>query len=654
MSSNNSKLLNSVIIKSNILNFYKIKTSPLTPKSFYIKLNKIYSNNNKKATKKNKLSSISLSQNRANYSNLIIFSKREKAFNKSIEQNKPMFKYNHYSSIEENENNDNSNKSIFKFNRKFNNSFSPLYLTESIMKPNRSMQNFSNCENSSTFSIFKNNNNEYDINTNNDLNKNRNLIFKNYNHFGNQKEKINMKLFNGRFLLKTFEDDTKQKENTKIEDERKTFTHLIKKNRIINLYKRKLDRKKYISNLNEYLTEKMSLYFKKIQAENLNENIKDKINFLDDKLKSLNNHYNLFKDNFIIKYNEYIKKLTLKIKFEKIKSDRMLVYINELNKKISNLKQKISKIRKSLDTYNKLISILIRIKEKKLELPKYYNIILENKMENNKNELKNISKSEIERILNYKKCLIYQEPEHMIKHIKIYENYDLDLLKRYKSLRDEIKLLNEEKESLIHSIYVNEMHAPPEIIESKKNILLNLKKKYYKLNKQVMKYYFENNKNNGNNENIVINHSNLYYKVIKIINNLSKYIKYEFSNSKKIIKEEKEQELIIINLSKLELMIEFFMNEIDLFKRNNPKKKNLFNSLIEKEKKIRKIKEQKKANEFAEKLEKNKINKKFNKFIVLPTHKINSFDIMSKKLNSRKFRIKKEIKAETIEDYLSE
>ena len=573
MSSNNSKLLNSVIIKSNILNFYKIKTSPLTPKSFYIKLNKIYSNNNKKATKKNKLSSISLSQNRANYSNLIIFSKREKAFNKSIEQNKPMFKYNHYSSIDENESNDNSNKSIFKFNKKFNNSFSPLYLTESIMKPNRSMQNFSNCENSSTNSIFKNNNNEYDINTNNDLNKNRNLIFKNYNHFGNQKEKINMKLFNGRFLLKTFEDDTKQKENTKIEDERKTFTHLIKKNRIINLYKRKLDRKKYISNLNEYLTEKMSLYFKKIQAENLDENIKDKINFLDDKLKSLNNHYNLFKDNFIIKYNEYIKKLTLKIKFEKIKSDRMLVYINELNKKISNLKQKISKIRKSLDTYNKLISILIRIKEKKLELPKYYNIILENKMENNKNELKNISKSEIERILNYKKCLIYQEPEHMIKHIKIYENYDLDLLKRYKSLRDEIKLLNEEKESLIHSIYVNEMHAPPEIIESKKNILLNLKKKYYKLNKQVMKYYFENNKNNGNNENIVINHSNLYYKVIKIMNNLSKYIKYEFSNSKKIIKEEKEQELIIINLSKLELMIEFFMNEIDLFKRNNPKKK---------------------------------------------------------------------------------
>ena len=654
MSSNNSKLLNSVIIKSNILNFYKIKTSPLTPKSFYIKLNKIYSKNNKKATKKNKLSSISLSQNRANYSNLIIFSKREKAFNKSIEQNKPMFKYSHYSSIEENESNDNSNKSIFKFNKKFNNSFSPLYLTESIMKPNRSMQNFSNCENSSTFSIFKNNNNEYDINTNNDLNKNRNLIFKNYNHFGNQKEKINMKLFNGRFLLKTFEDDTKQKENTKIEDERKTFTHLIKKNRIINLYKRKLDRKKYISNLNEYLTEKMSLYFKKIQAENLDENIKDKINFLDDKLKSLNNHYNLFKDNFIIKYNEYIKKLTLKIKFEKIKSDRMLVYINELNKKISNLKQKISKIRKSLDTYNKLISILIRIKEKKLELPNYYNIILENKMENNKNELKNISKSEIERILNYKKCLIYQEPEHMIKHIKIYENYDLDLLKRYKSLRDEIKLLNEEKESLIHSIYVNEMHAPPEIIESKKNILLNLKKKYYKLNKQVMKYYFENNKNNGNNENIVINHSNLYYKVIKIMNNLSKYIKYEFSNSKKIIKEEKEQELIIINLSKLELMIEFFMNEIDLFKRNNPKKKNLFNSLIEKEKKIRKIKEQKKTNELAEKLEKNKINKKFNKFIVLPTHKINSFDIMSKKLNSRKFRIKKEIKAETIEDYLSE
>ena len=101
-------------------------------------------------------------------------------------------------------------------------------------------------------------------------------------------------------------------------------------------------------------------------------------------------------------------------------------------------------------------------------------------------------------------------------------------------------------------------------------------------------------------------------------------------------------------------MIDSFMNDIDFFKRNNPNIINLFNSLIDKEKKIRKIKEQKKLKEFAEKLEINKINKKFNKSIVLPTHKINSFDILSKKLNSMKFRIKKEKKAETIEDYLSE
>lgn len=656
MSSNNSKSLNRVIINSNSLNYFKIKTSPLSPRSFYIKLNNIYSNNNKKSLKRNKLSSLSLSQNRANYSNLIIFSKREKAFNKSLEQNRPIFKYNHYSSIEENENIDNNNKRIFHFNRKDNNSFSPLYLTESILKSNRSMKNFINYENSSTNSIFKNNNNENDINinNNNDLNKNINLIFKNYNHFGSKKNKINMKLFNERFLLKTFEDDIKRKENTKIENENKTFIHLIKKNRILNVYKRKFDRKKYISNLNEYLTDKMSLNFKKTQAEILDENIKDKKNFIDHKIKSLSNHYNLFKDNFIIKYSDYIKELALKTKFEKIKSDQMMEFINELNKKIAYLKQKINKIRYNFDTYNKLVSLLICIKEKKLELPKYYKIILENKMESNKNELKNISKSEIERILNYKNNLIYQEPEHMMKHIKIYENYDIDLLKIYKSLRDEIKLLNEEKDSLIHAIYRNEIHASPEIIESKKNILINLKKKYYQLNKQIMKYYFEKNKNNGNNENIIINHTNLYYKVIKIINNLNKYIKYEFNKSKKIIKEEKEEELIIANLSKLELMIDSFMNEIDLFKRNNPNKINLFKSLIEKEKKIRKIKEQKKMNELGEKLEKNKINKKFNKFIVLPTHKINSFDIISQKLNSRKFRIKKVIKAETIEDYLSE
>jgi len=639
MSLNNSKSQNRLILNSNSFNFFKIKESPLSPRNFYIKLNNIYI-----SKKRNKLSSISLSQNRANYSNQIIFSKREKVFNKNLEQNKPLFKYNHYSSIEENENNDNNNnKRIFICNRK-NNSLNSLYLTESVLKPNKSVNQFPNFDNSSTNTLLKSNN-EYDIN--NDLNKNRNLIFEKYNQFGNKKKKLNMKLFNERLLLKTFEDDIKRKENIKIEEESKTFIHLIKKNRILNVHKRDLDRKKYISNLKEYLTDKMSLYYKNKQAEILDDNIKDKINFLDDKIKSLDEHYDLFKNKFIIKYSEYIKELALKIKMEKIKNEQMMVYISELNKKIANIKQKIKKVRYNLDTFNRLVSILIRIKEKKLELPKYYKIILENKIESNKNELKNISKSEIERILNYKKNLIYQDPEHMIKHIKIYENYDIDLLKRYKSLRDEIKLLNEEKDSLMKAIYINEMHASPEIIESKKNILLNLRKKYYQLNKEI----FENNKKN---ENIVIIHTNLYYKVIKIMNNLNKYIKYEFQKPKKIIKEEKEQELIITNLLKLEMMIDSFMNEIDLFKRNNPNKINLFNSLIEKEKKIRKINEQKNLNKLAEKLEKNKVNKKFNKFIVLPSHKINSFDILSKKLNSRKFRIKKVIKADTIEDYLSE
>ena len=647
MSTKNWKLLNKEIINSKSINYFKIKTSPLSPRNFNNRLNNVYDNNNIRSIKRNKLSSLSL-KNR-NYSNEIIFSKREKAFNKSIELNKSLFKYNQYSSIEENDISDNNNKRIFYYNRKKNNSFSPLYLTESILKPNKSMSHFGNYANSSTNTLFKKNSNEYDIN--NDLNKDRNLIFKNYIHFGNKKKKINMKLINKNFLLKTFEDDIRRKEKIRIEEENKTFIHLIKKSRILNVYKGDLDRKKYISNINEYLTYKKTLNFKREQAKNLDENIKDEINFIDDKIKGLNNNYNLFKNDFMIKYSEFIKELSLKMKLEKIKNDQMMDYINELNKKIGNLKLKVNKIKYNLDAFNKLVTMLICIKEKKIELPKYYKIILENKMENNKNELKNISKSEIERILNYKKNLIYQDPSHMMKHIKIYENNDIDLLKRYNSLRDEIKLLNEEKDSLMHAIYRNEMLASPKIIESKKNILLNLKKKYYQLNQHVLKYYFDKNKNNENN---IIKHTKLYYTIVKIINNLNKYIKCEFKGSINLIKEDKEKELIIANLSKLELMIDSYMNDIVLFKRNNPDKINLFHSLIEKQKKIRKINEQKKLNKLAEKLEKNKINKKYNKFIVLPSHKINSFDIWSKELNSRKFRIRKEKKAETIGDYLSE
>ena len=83
-----------------------------------------------------KLTSISLSENKTKYDNFYIFSKREYAFNKSIENNKKVFKYHNYSYFEEKKQLKNQKKAKFKRNNDniLSHNHSSLYLTQNILK----------------------------------------------------------------------------------------------------------------------------------------------------------------------------------------------------------------------------------------------------------------------------------------------------------------------------------------------------------------------------------------------------------------------------------------------------------------------------------------------------------------------------------------
>ena len=139
-----------------------------------------------------------------------------------------------------------------------------------------------------------------------------------------------------------------------------------------------------------------------------------------------------------------------------------------------------------------------------------------------------------------------------------------------------------------------------------------------------------------------------------MINNFNKYLKYDFGESKLIIRGNKENALILYNLSKLEILTNIIMNKIEVFKRKFPNKISLLQQLIDKNKRIRKNLEQKNNNELKLKIENKRINEKNEKLIIIPSHKIYNFNMISKNLNLRKNRVKKEFKEESIFEYLNE
>jgi hypothetical protein len=423
-----------------------------------------------------------------------------------------------------------------------------------------------------------------------------------------------MKLMNNKNLLKTF--DIKIRKENKI---LKNFSNIkkqhnfsiLKKQEILDHCKNKeLTRNNFIYNIKDFMKFEINLNTNKEKAKVISENLSDEINLVVDKIKTLKNNFNSFNNNFFNTFDKYTKQLYYKIKDEKTKDNKLLEDINYLKQKIINLNLKINKIKNNYDELNRYVYIFICIKEEKKHLPNYYKIIIENKIEEKKDELKKINKNEIERISNYKKNIIDLDPDYMFTEIKRYENNNIDLMKRYNSIGKEIILLNYEKEELKQNIKNNVNNISDEIIESKNNILLNLKKKYHKLkkNKQILSSYI--NKEEYDDEDININHSELYIKTNKLINNFNKYIKYDFDEYKIIIKGDKEKALILHNLTKIETLINCFLNKVNDFKIKNPNKLKLYKMLIDKNKKMRKIMEQKKMKELKLKMENKRINKK--------------------------------------------
>ena len=534
------------------------------------KKNKIINPQNKK--KINELHLKLLSAKNEKYTNHFLFSKREIEFNKSLEKNKTTFKYNKCTSFDEliktNKNIRSTNNKMNKLKKNYS-SNSKLYLTEYIYinkkKANKSYLinntnlDSTNINSNNTNSLF----NDYIRFCRGQNSQDKSFFINKQNN--NKNKKVNLKLFNPKYLLKDFElDAKKEKENKKkIELE---YRQLYKKNNYLNKYRKKEKEKfNYIDSFKDYLKEKINLTCLIEKKNILEEDTKIGLDLIKLKESKGKQNYKDFNEIFFVKFYEYIKILVKQIERERIIDNNYVKYITLLKKKINSLKIEINKSKIYIEILNKFALLNAKIKQKKLELPKYYEYVFDNNID----ELKkiNLSKEVIENIKEYKTKINYNE---IISLINKYEYDDFNLLTAYNFLKEDINILNKQKKNLLKSFSENNYLI--ELINKKVIEITKLKTRNQELinNKNFLTTYVNKNmistiqkitSKKIRKSLISINYDILYNKIIIIFNNLNEYFNHNFANINIPKAKDGIQTIIIYNLSKIEELIYLFIGK---------------------------------------------------------------------------------------------
>ena len=624
-----------------------------------------------------------LSPKKNKFSNNFIFTKRDLAYNKSLEKNKNTFKYrkyNTYFQLEINQKNKNDRNKITKM-KKNNSSNTPLYLTEYIYT-NKSQTKFNN---SSLHSFRKSRSHFYEsdkslyINStnleNNSTRKNDNHVYNNYLSFckgqivpnkstylinsKNKKnkfsKKINLKLYNPRYALHKFdiEREKDKKKKLKIELE---YKQLESKSQYLNNYRKKeMERHKYIDSFQDYFLEKINLDNTKEKRDVVKEENENKLCSINYAINQTKKSYEDFNEIFFVKFYDFFKRFSSQSENEKIKNNKYLECKYKLNKQINILTTEINKDRTNIEYINKFALLNAKLHLKKLSLPIYYEYIFENR----KSELTkfNLSEQDIQNIIKYKKNLDLNE---ILSLIKKYENVDLNLLKECDYLSNDINVLIQRKKDIANDL-LNKKNDITGFISSSEEELIKLKAKNQELinRKNLLLSYYNikqisnNKKDSAKNKrkfSIIINFNQLYLKTINIFNNLSEYINHNFDYLKKPKLTDGLQAIIIYNFTKIEALTDILLDRINKFKQDNPNKARIFNNMMDKKRKMRNDIELRKNRELLDKLKKEKIEEKNKKIYTIKRTKIYNYNLLAKYKKRKKK--KKITKADTIFDYL--
>ena len=574
--------------------------------SYLDKKEKIYPYTLKKYETKNiynKLNSLTLKV-KDKYKNFFIFENREKNFQKK--KNKYRINLNLKKFHFPKKDNDNNSKpnSIYITENKIKGDFTKLPL---LLEKLNDYQ-LKKISNNKSLNISKNDNN-----ISKEINKKylSKSIEKDKEKAENDKNKnSNVRtLFLNKLKFNLEKDDPNRKHISKT-----TSYILNKKNSLLNARKF-LDRSRnsYIDKLNEYIISKNNFELKNERYTQINEFNTNKIEELNVKINSMKKSYEIFENKFLTKYNEYYRTINNERDHQNNIDLNLCEQIYSLRKDIKIIENKIIKLTKERNNYEKWNDLQIYIYKKILTIKKK-NIYASFK---NKDNISN-KMSE-----NYKnsKNMIYETPEDLINQLKKCEDEDINLLKKFNKNKYEIDSLKEELEEE-NNQYLNNYNFKEindKILLKEKIIDKNKTLERKKLNLSNNNNYFSILDNKLNYPYIKIKHSKLYNK-LKL---MEKNIFEEKNEDSDFVKNKNEEEEMVKVLKKLEIILDECLKKKEIY---SEKYKLKYEKEIEKLEKIKKKKRiilhQKYLKERYIKL-KEKIIQKAKKIYFLPNKKIN-------------------------------
>ena len=477
------------------------------------------------------------------FSNINLFERREKNYSAIKKSNHPLKLYHYMKNKKENENSE-FNQIVYSFysfqtERKKTSKPSSKKIKYNITATsifNKTNDNFS--DTTFPFYLTQTEANKLKIN---------NIKLKNYRSRNNKVISLNKITPNYNDLIfsrnyQTFTNFNKFKNNKGNKESNKEDEIMnLKLKKLRPLYNEDLyNNRIYIDKTRELLLIKYTSSTKNERNVRCEEIRNNRMEIIDDRIKSLQKVKSLYNQRFNDKILEYVKFIFKKKEFEQNVDSELLKKIFSLKKEISQLMGKIRKI--EIEKFNIInwLFFLIKLKEKKLRLPHYYEKILEanlkrnynqrrtakadirninpsskkgksntmingkivfnnNKGQNLENNFNEIPKEEVSRILKYRKELIFETPEDFMDEIKDIENHNIKLFSVHDTLHYDIKDLKEElnilkKEQLKSNI--------SDKIKEKQLELNEIKTLYNKRLKMINKYNDEKNKKSKNKSKI--------------------------------------------------------------------------------------------------------------------------------------------------------
>ena len=377
------------------------------------------------------------------------------------------------------------------------------------------------------------------------------------------KERIN---FNKREELKTeYKDQTTVAKNKKINIKRESIHEFNKKMREIKIFKFSLKAK-----------EELSIRTK--------EKYENELGYINDKIESFHTWKKLNQDFFANKIEEYLKFLMYQKSFEKNKLEDLEEEIIRLKNDIARINSKMAKMELEKSKILRWIYFQIKLKEKKVVLPSYYKLILENindvtnyydiktkkltnsvsvknslsaknsesgksinilsmsvsvkKKDKIKKSIKKNKASTIENINppNLKNELINflnkKEGKEIYKKIKEYKN---NLIYTIEEFTDRISSLEREDLRLIE-YYTNLKYKIKDLREQYDKV--------YEQNNKIFGFYYENLRYKENELNRLKINASAMENIVNIFHNLNYYYKGLNKNNERtsLIKDEEKQE----------------------------------------------------------------------------------------------------------------